>query len=579
MEPASSIAGKTILVTGGTGSFGKKFTEIVLRDHDPEVIRVYSRDELKQLQMREQITDDRLRFFIGDVRDKERLYRALYGVDIVVHAAALKQVPAAEYNPIEAVKTNINGTANAVDASIDNGVAKVVFISTDKAVRPINLYGATKLVAEKLFIQANAYAGGRNTRLSCVRYGNVVGSRGSVVHAFLEQRSNGAIRLTDERMTRFWITLEQGVSLVVQSIEHMSGGEIFIPKIPSMSLVDIARTLAPDAKWEVIGIRPGEKLHEELITEEEARYTREFEQFYIVGPQQPFWNTATMTVGGVPVASDFSFRSDTNNWWLPYADWAKLKAHADEVGMLFFSTPDSPESIDFLAEIGSPCIKIAGGDMNNYPLIRHAALTGLPILLDTRGTLAELEQAINTCVHANNDQIVIVHCPSGYPSPLDSVRLNMVPLYLNTFHYPVGFSDHSPDIDMNIAALCLGAHFIEKTITLDRKIQSVEHVMSLELGEMAAFVQRLRDVEHALGSPWTWSMSSEEKEALKKTRRSVVLTSDSKEGETITAGMIDYKRPGYSISPEMTNMIIGKRLKKDKPADVPLDWEDLSDAV
>ena len=211
MEPASSIAGKTILVTGGTGSFGKKFTEIVLRDHDPEVIRVYSRDELKQLQMREQITDDRLRFFIGDVRDKERLYRALYGVDIVVHAAALKQVPAAEYNPIEAVKTNINGTANAVDASIDNGVAKVVFISTDKAVRPINLYGATKLVAEKLFIQANAYAGGRNTRLSCVRYGNVVGSRGSVVHAFLEQRSNGAIRLTDERMTRFWITLEETV--------------------------------------------------------------------------------------------------------------------------------------------------------------------------------------------------------------------------------------------------------------------------------------------------------------------------------------------------------------------------------
>ena len=328
MEPASSIAGKTILVTGGTGSFGKKFTEIVLRDHDPEVIRVYSRDELKQLQMREQITDDRLRFFIGDVRDKERLYRALYGVDIVVHAAALKQVPAAEYNPIEAVKTNINGTANVVDASIDNGVAKVVFISTDKAVRPINLYGATKLVAEKLFIQANAYAGGRNTRLSCVRYGNVVGSRGSVVHAFLEQRSNGAIRLTDERMTRFWITLEQGVSLVVQSIEHMSGGEIFIPKIPSMSLVDIARTLAPDAKWEVIGIRPGEKLHEELITEEEAPYTREFEQFYIVGPQQPFWNTATMTVGGVPVASDFSFRSDTNNWWLKPGD---LQAAVDEL--------------------------------------------------------------------------------------------------------------------------------------------------------------------------------------------------------------------------------------------------------
>ena len=328
MGPVSALAGKTILVTGGTGSFGRKFTEIVLRDHDPKVIRVYSRDELKQLQMRDQITDDRLRFFIGDVRDKERLYRALYGVDIVVHAAALKQVPAAEYNPIEAVKTNINGTANVVDASIDNGVAKVVFISTDKAVRPINLYGATKLVAEKLSIQANAYAGGRNTRLSCVRYGNVVGSRGSVVHAFLEQRANGAIRLTDERMTRFWITLEQGVTLVIQSIEHMSGGEIFIPKIPSMSLIDIARTLAPDAEWEMIGIRPGEKLHEELITEEEAPYTKEFEDFYIIGPQQPFWETDGQLTGGIPVASDFSFRSDTNSSWLKPSD---LQAAVDQL--------------------------------------------------------------------------------------------------------------------------------------------------------------------------------------------------------------------------------------------------------
>ena len=328
MESPINLSGKTILVTGGTGSFGRKFTEVVLRDHNPEVVRVYSRDELKQLEMSQQITDDRLRFFIGDVRDKERLYRAMYGVDIVVHAAALKQVPAAEYNPIEAVKTNINGTANVVDASIDAGVARAIFIGTDKAVHPVNLYGATKLVAEKLFIQANSYAGGRKTRLSCVRYGNVVGSRGSVIHAFLAQRSNGAIRMTDERMTRFWITLEQGVELVIRSIQHMSGGEVFIPKIPSMSLVDVARTLAPGAEWEMIGIRPGEKLHEELITEEEAPYTREFEDFYIVGSQQPFWDTAKMAAGGAHVASDFSFRSDTNSWWLRPGE---LQAVVDEL--------------------------------------------------------------------------------------------------------------------------------------------------------------------------------------------------------------------------------------------------------
>ena len=264
---------------------------------------------------------------------------------------------------------------------------------------------------------------------------------------------------------------------------------------------------------------------------------------------------------------------------MPYADWAKLKAHADEVGMLFFSTPDSFESIDFLVDIGSPCIKIAGGDMNNYPLIGHAARSGLPILLDTRGTLGELEQAIRTCLGAGNDQIVIVHCPSGYPSPLGSVRLNMVPVYLSSFQYPVGFSDHSPDIDMNIAALTLGAHMVEKTITLDRNTESAEHIMSLEPDEMRPFVQRLRDVEIALGSPWTWNMSADEREAMKKVRRSVVFNRDVKVGEVITADMINYKRPGYSISPEFTDMVMGKRLKLDKPADEPVDWEDLSDGA
>ncbi len=316
MESSLYFSGKTILITGGTGSFGRKFTEVVLRDQDPAVVRVYSRDELKQLQMSQQITDDRLRFFIGDVRDKERLYRAMYGVDIVVHAAALKQVPAAEYNPIEAVKTNISGTANVIDASIDSGVSRVMFLSTDKAVHPVNLYGATKLVAEKLFIQANSYAGGRTTRFSCVRYGNVVGSRGSVINVFLEQRDNGVIQITDERMTRFWITLEQGVRLVIDSIQTMSGGEVFVPKIPSMSLPDIANAVAPDAKWEMIGVRAGEKLNEELITEEEAAYTREFDNFYIIDPQLPFWDFEAQPRGGTPLPAGFRFRSDTNTRWL-----------------------------------------------------------------------------------------------------------------------------------------------------------------------------------------------------------------------------------------------------------------------
>lgn len=312
------LNGKVILITGGTGSFGRKFTEIVLKEHNPDSLRILSRDEVKQLQMNQQFNDNRIRFFIGDVRDKDRLYRALSGVDIVVHAAALKQVPAAEYNPLEAVKTNINGAANVVDAAIDAGVPKVMFIGTDKAVHPVNLYGATKLVAEKLFVHANVYAG-RKTRFSCVRYGNVVGSRGSVIPLFFQQRVNGVLTVTDERMTRFWLTLEQGVRFVINCIERMVGGEVFIPKIPSMRLMDIVRTIAPEAAIKVIGIRPGEKLHEELVTREEAPRTKEFDAYYIVEPEHPFWESGNHK-DGKQVSPDFQYGSDSNSSWLNSED-------------------------------------------------------------------------------------------------------------------------------------------------------------------------------------------------------------------------------------------------------------------
>ena len=312
------LDGKVVLVTGGTGSFGKKFTEVVLKEFNIRALRILSRDELKQLQMAQRFNDTRLRFLIGDVRDKERLYRAMNGVDLVVHAAALKQVPAAEYNPLEAVKTNILGASNVIDAAIDNGVQKVMFISTDKAVHPVNLYGATKLVAEKLFVQANAYSGGR-VSFSCVRYGNVVGSRGSVVPLFLQQRGGGTITITDERMTRFWITLDGGVSFVIKCLERMVGGEVFIPKIPSMRLMDIVRTIAPETKTEIIGIRPGEKLHEELITSEEAPRTKEFNDYYVIEPEHPFWK-ADNHRDGQYVPQDFQYGSDTNTQWLSPED-------------------------------------------------------------------------------------------------------------------------------------------------------------------------------------------------------------------------------------------------------------------
>jgi len=308
------LNGEVILVTGGTGSFGRKFTEIVLKDYNVKALRILSRDELKQLQMRQRFNDRRMRFLLGDVRDKDRLYRAMNGVDIVVHAAALKQIPSAEYNPLEAVKTNVLGAANVIDAAIDNGVKKVMFISTDKAVHPVNLYGATKLVAEKLFVQANAYSG-RRVCFSCVRYGNVVGSRGSVIPLFLEQRGSGTITITDERMTRFWMTLDGGVRFVIKCIDRMVGGEVFVPKTPSMRLTDIVRTIAPEAKAEIIGIRPGEKLHEELITREEAPRTKEFDDYYVIEPEHSFWESGNYGDGKY-LQEDFQYGSDTNTHWL-----------------------------------------------------------------------------------------------------------------------------------------------------------------------------------------------------------------------------------------------------------------------
>lgn len=311
-----SLSSKVILVTGGTGSFGQKFTEIILAEHNPKTIRIFSRSEFLQMQTRKRFNNDpRLRFFIGDVRDKDRLYRAMDGVDIVVHAAAMKQVPTCEYNPIEAIRTNIDGAANVIDAAIDNKVEKVIAISTDKAVHPVNLYGATKLVAEKLFIQGNAYTGARKTKFSVVRYGNVVGSRGSVIPLFLEQRKNGKITITDERMTRFWITLEQGVRFVIDCIERMHGGEIFIPKIPSMKVVDLANIIASGCKREIIGIRPGEKIHEILLTKEEARHAKEFDTYFVIEPEFPFWFTENYKEGK-PIPEGFEYTSDKNDWWL-----------------------------------------------------------------------------------------------------------------------------------------------------------------------------------------------------------------------------------------------------------------------
>jgi UDP-N-acetylglucosamine 4,6-dehydratase/5-epimerase len=307
----------SVLVTGGTGSFGRKFIERLLR-HQPRRLVVFSRDELKQHEMARvfpDVGDTPLRYFIGDVRDAARLRRAFHGVDIVVHAAALKQVPACEYNPIEAVNTNILGARNIIDAAIDEGVQRVIALSTDKAVSPVNMYGATKLVAEKLFVQGNSYAGSASTRFSCVRYGNVVGSRGSVIPLFKAQRATGTLTVTDERMTRFWITLEQGVDFVMRCTEQMTGGEVFVPRIPSMRVVDLAKAIAPECRIEVTGIRPGEKLHELLISEDEARNTLEYDDMYLLQPIFPWWTTESAS-GGRPLPDGFRYSSDGNSDWL-----------------------------------------------------------------------------------------------------------------------------------------------------------------------------------------------------------------------------------------------------------------------
>ncbi len=323
----SILDGSSILITGGTGSFGRRFVRTVLGSTDARKIIVYSRDELKQYEMREQFGgDQRLRFFLGDVRDGPRLQRAFDGVDVVVHAAALKQVPAAEYNPFEAVKTNVFGAQNVIDSAIDRGVRRVVALSTDKASSPINLYGATKLVSDKLFVQGNSYAGGKPTRFAVVRYGNVVGSRGSVVPFFLARAQSGVLPITDARMTRFWITLEQGVAFVLSSLERMRGGELFVPKIPSMRVTDLAAAVAPEARLDYIGIRPGEKLHEEMISLDDARRTIDIGDRYVIQPEFDWWGNAHLE--GEPVPEGFAYTSDRNDTWLDVSALRAMLDHA-----------------------------------------------------------------------------------------------------------------------------------------------------------------------------------------------------------------------------------------------------------
>jgi len=319
------VRNKRVLITGGTGSFGKTLAEILLTKYEPQRVIVFSRDELKQFEMQNDerfCSDPRIRYFLGDVRDRDRLARAFDGVDVVVHAAALKQVPAAEYNPFEAVKTNVIGAQNIVDAAIDKGVRHVVALSTDKAANPVNLYGATKLCSDKIFIAGKAYAGARNTAFSVVRYGNVVGSRGSVVPLFLERRHASTLPITDPRMTRFWITLEQGAEFVINCLQHAVGGELFVPKIPSMRVVDLAKVINPSAAIETIGIRPGEKLHEVMVTEDDARHAVELEDRFVVLPPFKWPSLRKWEEIGKPCDEGFRYASDTNSEWL---DEAKLR--------------------------------------------------------------------------------------------------------------------------------------------------------------------------------------------------------------------------------------------------------------
>jgi len=315
------LNGKSILVTGGTGSFGRKFTEIVLREF-PQARRlvIFSRDEMKQFEMAQDFPGERypqIRYFIGDVRDPQRIHRAIEGIDIVIHAAALKQVPAAEYNPFECIKTNVLGAQNVIDACLDADVKQVVALSTDKAAAPINLYGATKLCSDKLFVAANNFKGKRDVKFSVVRYGNVMGSRGSVIPFFLKKKGEGILPVTDERMTRFNITLEDGVGLVLKALDVMLGGEIFVPKIPSYRILDVARAIDPTCRVEIVGIRPGEKLHEEMITATDALNTIEFQDYYVILPSMRLLNTKRLkAAGGRPCPEGFAYNSGTNTDWL-----------------------------------------------------------------------------------------------------------------------------------------------------------------------------------------------------------------------------------------------------------------------
>lgn len=319
----------TILITGGTGSFGNAFLPMTLAKYKPKKIIVYSRDEMKQWEMAKKFNGDpRVRFFIGDVRDRERLYRALDGVDYVVHAAATKIVPTAEYNPFECIKTNINGAMNLIDACIDKGVKRVVALSTDKASSPINLYGATKLASDKLFVAGNSYSGGHGTRFSVVRYGNVMGSRGSVIPFFLSIKKGGVLPITDGRMTRFMITLEQGVELVWHAFDDMEGGEIYVKKIPSMKVIDLATAIDPQAPQKIVGIRPGEKLHEQMISIEDAMYTYEYPEHFKILPAINNWSECPKRIkDGRKVAEDFVYASDNNNSWMNVTelrDWISV---------------------------------------------------------------------------------------------------------------------------------------------------------------------------------------------------------------------------------------------------------------
>jgi UDP-N-acetylglucosamine 4,6-dehydratase (inverting) len=331
------LSDKTVLVTGGTGSFGHAFVPLTLARFNPRKLIIYSRDEMKQWEMAKKFSgDSRLRFFIGDVRDRERLYRALDGVDHVVHAAATKIVPTAEYNPFECVKTNILGAMNLIDACIDKGVQRVVALSTDKASSPINLYGATKLASDKLFIAGNAYSGTHDTRFSVVRYGNVMGSRGSVIPFFLSVRDSGVVPITDERMTRFMISLEQGVELVWKAFEDMVGGEVYVKKIPSMKVTDLARVVAPEARQEIIGIRPGEKLHEQMIGLEDSPTTYEYSDYFKILPSINDWGSDSERIKeGKRVAEDFVYASDSNSEWMSDDDLhAWIDASEGKIGTI-----------------------------------------------------------------------------------------------------------------------------------------------------------------------------------------------------------------------------------------------------